>query len=392
MKGKIIFIVHETFSKRDYERYKIQLLEKKGYVLEIWDICTLFKKNYVNNYTPSDVYTGKKLFSFFELFQLKSALDDLTSTEIVVCRIPYIFEYRVIFQYLSKKKIHYGFILLNHIPSVKEQNKKTFRLKQLFSDISVGKIANFIFRKFDPKYFNIAMPSFLIVGGKKSIGHTKYPIGPNTKFIWAHAFDYDIFLENKKLNDEKNNKPYAVFLDEGVVNHPDFLHSNRESDATAEDYFPSINKFFENFEKKFNVVVKIAAHPRVDYGELPLIFTNRIEKEKSTIELIKNAKIIFAHASTAISWAVLYKKPIVFITSHVLNNRFQNLISTFSKELKTKLVDMNNNNLLSSLRMYQFIDETSYKRYIELYIKTKGSQEKNTWEIFAEYCKNIKHE
>jgi hypothetical protein len=50
-------------------------------------------------------------------------------------------------------------------------------------------------------------------------------------------------------------------------------------------------------------------------------------------------------------------------------------------------VDISNKNI--KMTQLPTINEEKYNLYKENYIKMKGLPEKNTWEIFADYCENL---
>ena len=56
MNNKIIFIVESQFTKRDYNRFGIELLKKLGHQIEIWDLTPFLRPNLYLNYTPPDLY------------------------------------------------------------------------------------------------------------------------------------------------------------------------------------------------------------------------------------------------------------------------------------------------------------------------------------------------
>jgi hypothetical protein len=97
-----------------------------------------------------------------------------------------------------------------------------------------------------------------------------------------------------------------------------------------------------------------------------------------------------AHISTALQWAVIMKKPIIFVTTDEIQNEFYarsyaNHIGCFASTLGKKVVNLSDVISINNWRDYLKVDEEKYEKYIETYIKTKGSPEKLVWDIVIEY-------
>ena len=74
------------------------------------------------------------------------------------------------------------------------------------------------------------------------------------------------------------------------------------------NYKSELIKFFENYKKNFKLDFKIAAHPTTKikyFGKFKLY-------KKKTLQLVKNAEIIFVHSST-LSFPILYKKKLFLL-------------------------------------------------------------------------------
>ena len=138
------------------------------------------------------------------------------------------------------------------------------------------------------------------------------------KIIYFHSNDYDNYLLFKnKLNFKHNN--YAVFLDENVPDHDDYQIANFKSPIDSEIYYKLMNNFFSEYEKKFNLNVLVAIHPKSNLEEMSKNFSNRKVFIGRTQELILNSKIVFTHCSTSRSYAILYNKPLVYLTSDIIS-------------------------------------------------------------------------
>ena len=194
----------------------------------------------------------------------------------------------------------------------------------------------------------------------------------------------------KKIKGRKpinNENPYAVFLDEDMIYHPEYQYLNLERTVTEQEYYPLLLKFFRKFEKETGLKIKFAAHPKSlkkSRSKLPLDIDYSIG---NTEELVKNSSLVLLHASTAVSYAILFKKPTIFLTSNDLTKSWIGpKIDNFSKVLNSKLINMSVDTTEKlDLQSLLKIDEDSYKNYLDQYIKVPNSPYLPFWEIFTEY-------
>ena len=63
-----------------------------------------------------------------------------------------------------------------------------------------------------------------------------------------------------------------------------------------------------------------------------------------TAELIKESEIVLLHTSAAISFAVLWQKPLLFLTSNEMINSFVHLDIVFSSIFLKRILNLNNYN------------------------------------------------
>ena len=96
---------------------------------------------------------------------------------------------------------------------------------------------------------------------------------------------YDFVLSKlvkKRIIDDK----YIVFLDEYIINHPDFKILNKKIDK-EKLYYQELNKFFNFIEKNFKLKVVIASHPRADLEYNKIKFPKHNVFIGNTPELMK---------------------------------------------------------------------------------------------------------
>ncbi len=179
--------------------------------------------------------------------------------------------------------------------------------------------------------------------------------------------NYISYYTNKKkiLKDKKSN----LFIDENFVNHPDVKIHKLKNFPSPKKYYSQLISFFSFIKKKLNQKIDIAAHPttlKKNFGDNPVIFNN-------TFKLVKKAKLIILHQSSAIDYAILAKKDLLFITSNEINrlaegmiiNKIANFFNTKPLNLSKKYdVALINKRIASFSK-----NKKLYKKFIKEFIK-----------------------
>jgi hypothetical protein len=132
-----------------------------------------------------------------------------------------------------------------------------------------------------------------------------------SKVVPVNYFDYDHYVRTTGAEASRLcAEPYGVFLDINLPYHTDLaLCGYRKIDPGC--YYRSLNRFFGVLEGQKAVRIVIAAHPRADYDDQ--LFDGRPIYRLMTAELVRDAEFVLSHTSTAMSYAVLNAKPLLFI-------------------------------------------------------------------------------
>jgi hypothetical protein len=209
--------------------------------------------------------------------------------------------------------------------------------------------------------------------------------------IRSHAFDYDIYLQQKNQNSFKKQDNYAVFLDSGIVAHPDSrrLGGGMPSEIeTVNTYYPAISSFFDDFEKKTGMRVVIALHPRIiiskellrNYGDREVIL-------KNTSSLVKNSKMVIVHNSTSMNFAVLWKIPLLIITTTIIDRINYSTMRSIEDIFKTKRININKPYKDKDYIKISRNTVAQYDSYNENLIKTINSPQVNSVKILIKGLK-----
>lgn len=394
--NKIIVIRDYPFSQRDYDHFGIELFRNLGLDVEIWDITPCIHKNFIDQLIVEETENFKELRIFREKSEIVNVISSLDKECFINCLIEYSPRTFFIFRAISKYKINYCVYSTDSFPRPYPiQNSFIGRIVLILKKgnaLKFEEIIQHVLNKILVKYyflFGISPASIILLGGEVSAGNLSYPENESTIRLWTHLQDYDIYLQHKtELND--SCEITGVFLDQNYPFHPDLLYCDVENPRSPENYYPIVCNFFKTLEKNMNTEIIVAAHPKSDYDNLPDYFCGRTIIKGKTASLISKSSFVIAHNSTSINFAVLYLKPIVFITTDEIQKQIsgKNTIGLSISAIASELGKMPIN--IDHLSRFDWdkemkINEKAYLRYRNLYIKRPGTPEKPMWEIFCLY-------
>jgi hypothetical protein len=168
-----------------------------------------------------------------------------------------------------------------------------------------------------PAALGIPHAAWIVYGGAKSVGFNRF-VGPGTRAIWAHAMDYDTVLAERAR--QPADTATAVFLDEYHPFHPDQAGMGISPPTPPAIYYGRLRDLFDRVEAELGLKVVVAACPRAHYDDKPGLFGDRPVLMNATARLVAESRLVLAHRSTAISFAILFGKPVLQVahrTSYV---------------------------------------------------------------------------
>lgn len=387
--SRVIYLVEASFCKRDYDRFGIETVRNNGFKVEEWDLTPVLH---------SDIYAKVSVkepvnFDGYRLFHTKNevteAISALQDETFIVALIFYGFNSYPIFRAISRKGIRYALFTANAIPAINNSSAVQDMLRRLNKGITLKKIVNAIFFWLPFIYLGIRPAALLLAGGKISASRSVYyPVNSDTKIVWGHTLDYDIYLKERE-NAPITEKSFGVFLDEDICFHRDYLYEKLAPFATPAKYYEPLRNFFETLKAKYGFDVIVAAHPRSKYEELPDYFGGRPVIKDKTVELVKRSSFVIAHSTTSISYAALFRKPIIFVTTDELKASAQGkVIEKIASQFNKKAINVNDNFDVDWAKEL-LIDEKAYAGYRESYIKRSISDDKPFWQIFSDNIKAL---
>lgn len=204
-----------------------------------------------------------------------------------------------------------------------------------------------------------------------------YKIDKSTKMI---AFNSTDFVASKHVQNLDIQTPYIVFIDQYLPLHPDIKVAGMHS-INPDLYYKSINHFFSMIEEQEHCRVVIAAHPIAQSYREHNPFEGREIFFYKTNSLVKKAKGVICHQSTAISFVSIFKKPVIVLTSDdIISN--MGLINECCKSnaviLGGRLINMDH---IPDDVKFEPIDEDKYSAYKYNYVTNPSSESHTNEEI-----------
>lgn len=141
------------------------------------------------------------------------------------------------------------------------------------------------------------------------------------RYVYGHSHDYSNYLlcEQKPVVSTPPPKKTAVLLDgAGPVFGSDAVYLGRKVHFTADAWFPALSRLFDRLETETGVRIEIAGHYKTTHPAVAPYFGKRPVYYGKTRELVRNSEFVITRASTAISYAVMFRKPVIFIYSNQL--------------------------------------------------------------------------
>ena len=273
----------------------------------------------------------------------------------------------------------------------KKRSKSKEIINSIFNTIKVlHKKLSFFFQTLLRSYFLGNKMYILTVPKRINSCRKLYPF---SKIIVGSTYDYNNYLKDKKKSPEIIlNTKYALYID-GARPHiqgDEFLFRNKVR-INPENWYPKLNNFFDLIESELKLEVVIAGHPKTENTNLEKRFSGRRVIYNKTKDLIKNCEFILTRMSTAISFAVIYKKPIVFVISEELSQeKFftesqKKYLTSFSQE--SLFIDGSKTLILKEIKNLK-INEDKYKKFLNENLT--GSEQTNYFLINEIYKSLVK--
>jgi hypothetical protein len=379
---KVVYLVEAPFNKRDYERFGVGLMQDSGFAVEVWDFTQFLAAPEYRGVRPPDPISWAGLRVFRDEVSALSALEGLDRTAFAVNLLTYNGGSLAVHRALERRGVRYCVQAV----SIPGWGSETMSWRNRLRTLTWGRIWKKLTRRPRPDGAPVR-PADLVLGSGESYYTSGAHVGPDSETLWSHSLDYDIYLRERGAAGEPQPRT-GVFLDEYFPLHPDNLHYGLAATLTPEEYYPMLCRFFGALERRFGVRIVIAAHPRSHYEDHPDFFEGRTVVRGRTAQLVRDCGFALMHHSLAGNFAVLFRKPILFLTSKRLDAYLTEdpSVEWLAAFLGKKPHYMDRPFAVDWEREMR-IDEEAYRAYRNAYIKKDGSPDLPSWRILADRLK-----
>ncbi|WP_433901937.1 hypothetical protein [Sphingobacterium puteale] len=380
---KVVVIDHESFSHRKQRHYYVDEFLSSGIAVEYWDVSKVLKYSKHIKYNESvEADYVKKLVNFRDIIDSISVLN--VENTVLILEFYLKKETLKLYQLIHQRKIKWVRINYYHNPTMyldvhdSMYNKflKIFDFKRV-----INKLNNTILKR----YRNLSVPDIaFLTGSEKSVEAKKIV---SLDFFDVEEYNNSILIDKAAICEE----PYVVFLDIMFSHHPDLQRAGILT-ISKDIYFEKMRYFFDRLEEKLKKPIIVASHPKANYnGE----YGNRMTIKNQTCELVKGADLILTHGSLSISYALLAKKPILYLYFEEMlkttDMRFYyNRMEKAKKELGTEMININSKDLDFDIPAVQ---NDKYEEFLKkVYLKNLDDSRSNFQIIQENLVQLIKKE
>jgi len=385
----IFFIDRFPFTKNLFVRFEFEKFKALGYNVKFIDISSILKRQKLESVYTDEIAPYRIKFSSTKAFDsfIKTHKDNC----LVASTVPFIGSSSWMYLSLFKYKIDYVLLSFESFPELSSPQKNTLAKKY-------GKVIRFFNRLHFKKVWIKPKEAITFLRAKHGIYPAKMMILSeqkkvrnslltDTNTIIRYSFSPD-YKEYDRIKDKKRiiSEKYAVFIDQYFYHHPDFKTKHIEHEFTNTDYYPQLNTFLESFSKKTGLKVIVASHPRrhqVQEADFNADFDLYYNK---TAQLIKDADIVLMHFSTAISFAILSRKPFLLLNSPMLKGTVDEKIKSFAQYFNKEEILLEE--AYHPKPAHFEIDEARYLRYQNAFL----GHPKAKHETFSEKILSLIHQ
>ena len=315
--------------------------------------------------------------------QVLRLIETLEACDIVVMLVPLSCESLWLYKALSRRHQPYVALRLGLLPSGQPRAAQTnwldgwrWRIRRLRDTIrwtSAILRANAV-----PDRWSLTAPRWVLRGGRGESLPTYFPKPWKARGLKVHSFD----VEKARYSPAASAVSpvagdYAVFLDEGMTNHPDYDLVNVPRQVSPQRYGEAMGKLFTLVHQQFGWEVVIAGHPRINYEGSPL--PGRVIQD-ATAPLVRGARLVLAHNSTSVSFAVLFRKPLLFITTDELERGiYRDWILRMALWFGLSPLNADHVDSRSHLAM-PVVDEARWAAYEACFLREPDAPDRSIWD------------
>jgi hypothetical protein len=362
------------FTLRDWERFGCAELATRGYDILCVQVWRALRPGH--EVIPRGAFRAiEQAQSPATLAELEAIIAEFRPSDIILVAAGLSDETRPLFRLLGKYRVRYAGISLGNIPissmrtmrsalSIREFVELRFKdllgfgwqLRRLFREVTKRSFEYFLLQ---PPYI------WLVAGTAMSVLETRLPSVWRARRIPVASFDYlSVMAQPDSPGDASET---AVFIDEGFADHPDFAFLESQAPVNAERYWGALERLFKAVEEYTGLRVVVAPHPKSKL-DTSLPGAHRWIEGGRTAAAVRDSSLVLCHVSTAVSFAVIYRKPILFLTTDEIERSiYGGFIACMSSRFGARRI--NADHFAAQEISKPTVDERAYALYEQEYLK-----------------------
>lgn len=390
----ILFVVEAALSQRNFERLGVARMVQRGNHVTVVDVADVTMPSMTHNRDNYGGYEGFEILVARKARDLRGYLTNMSAVDLIFCYLGggnVTADNYSAHKFISKFGAPYLIIFSNAYPGWQryrgEAGQFSSRIRDIAKRLPEIRSMNSIISRLPPALLGIGAPRFFVIGGKGCAGFGAL-VDPTTEFIHAHAMDFESYLAVEAAGYTETET--AVFIDEFLPFHPDLSAMGVGAPMEAGPYFSCLRALFDRIESELGVRVVVAACPHADYDQRKDdLFGGREVTFFKTAELVAKSRLVIAHRSTAINFAVLFRKPVLITATRetYCHSSQTPYLDAVARALGQPIQFFNQASDVDLAKAYDF-DNQIYEQYVEDFVKTKDSPNKPFWEITIDYINN----
>lgn len=223
-------------------------------------------------------------------------------------------------------------------------------------------------------------PNLFFRGGDAAVSRSRLA---SSRVVGTHGLDYDLYRSTIPAN--QTNQSYAVYLDQDMGFHSDYEKNGVTSPVDPAYFYPKLNQFFQQFTASTGLRILVAPHPRSNINTLRGRFTAAEVVASSTPDLVAESSAVLTHASTAVSFAVIARKPVIVIGStEMLQSWFGRFVRSYESTLGKRCINIDNDTVTE---VDLSVDQHRYSDYIQSFLSSCPEDPRRIWQIVADEIK-----
>jgi hypothetical protein len=392
--ARYIILTESLFTERDWRRFGCAELQSKGYEVIPLQIGLALG----NKARPRPAGAFRSVAGAAELESL-AALDRLLMAgdtgDIILVESRLSTTTRPLFRLLRTRQIRYVVVDLGTLPAYWLRSRRSTLSFAEYLEFRIGEVRAWLSRvkrllidmvadRFD--YFRLQRPwLWLTAGTELPMISSGLPQFWRVRRMSVPSFDY--LAAQGVLGHSKSTAPIAVFLDEAFVDHADF-HILGTNSPVSNQYWLQLEKLFVAIEAHCGLKVVIAPHPK-NAGAVPDKIGVRMGAIGRTMELVHDCTLVLCHASTSVSYAVLFRKPLMFITTdEIERSSYRMGIVRMSSRFAARRV--NADRFAPAELVVPVVDESRYQAYEHAHLRAPDAIDESPWLVL--HTLNAQHQ